>query len=117
MTTPEHRLAVYGTLGPGRPNHGQLADLQGRWLKGVVRGTLYERGWGAQLGYPGVILDAKGPTVEVDLLESPELPQHWPRLDAFEGPGYVRVTVEVETDEGVLPASIYALVEAPAGAG
>jgi gamma-glutamylcyclotransferase (GGCT)/AIG2-like uncharacterized protein YtfP len=107
------RLAVYGTLGPGRPNHGQLAELPGRWLRGHVRGTLIERGWGAGLGYPGMILDDEGPKVEVDLLESDELPRHWDRLDAFEGVGYVRVVVEVATEEGALPANIYVLAEAP----
>ena len=26
------RLAVYGSLAPGREKHGQLAGLKGRWL-------------------------------------------------------------------------------------
>jgi gamma-glutamylcyclotransferase (GGCT)/AIG2-like uncharacterized protein YtfP len=37
------------------------------------------------------------------------LVDHWHRLDAFEGPGYRRVTVDVRTEEGLLPASIYVL--------
>ena len=31
---PHIRLAVYGTLGPGRPNHHQLSALRGRWVRG-----------------------------------------------------------------------------------
>ena len=34
----------------------------------------------------------------VDVLVSDELPAHWPRLDAFEGPGYRRVVVDVTLD-------------------
>jgi gamma-glutamylcyclotransferase (GGCT)/AIG2-like uncharacterized protein YtfP len=106
---PDTRLATYGTLAPGRPNHGQLAGLSGRWLVGRVRGSLVQEGWGAELGYPGLILDAGGPLVEVDVFESSALPHHWHRLDAFEGPGYRRVATDVSTAEGVVPASIYVL--------
>jgi gamma-glutamylcyclotransferase (GGCT)/AIG2-like uncharacterized protein YtfP len=59
------------------------------------------------LGYPALILDPEGPAVEVQIFESTDLPSHWPRLDDFEGPGYQRVTVPVETADGRLEASIY----------
>ncbi len=109
---PETRLATYGTLAPGRPNHDQLIDMPGRWLKGQVRGSLVEEGWGATLGYPALTLDHDGPAVDVHVVESDALPQHWPRLDAFEGPGYRRVAVDVSTAEGALPASIYVAASA-----
>lgn len=105
------RLATYGTLAPGRPNHGQLRDLPGRWLAGRVRGSLVDAGWAATFGYPALIPDADGSPVDVHVFESPALARHWHRLDAFEGPGYRRVTVDVATDEGVLPASIYVLAD------
>ena len=105
----ETRLAVYGTLAPGRSNHHQLAGLDGRWRKGTVRGRLFESGWGAALGYPGLILDEHGDTVEVQLFESADLPAHWQRLDGFEGAGYQRVTVAVALAEEALPAFIYVL--------
>src|SRR5262245_17696488 len=110
---PDMRLATYGTLAPGRPNHGQLSDLPGRWLPGRVRGSLVDAGWGATFGYPALVLDANASLIDVDVFESPALPRHWHRLDAFEGPGYRRVTVDVATAEGVLPASIYVLAESP----
>jgi gamma-glutamylcyclotransferase (GGCT)/AIG2-like uncharacterized protein YtfP len=106
---PEIRLAVYGTLAPGRQNHGQLSDLPGRWLVGHVRGSLVEAGWGATLGYPGMHLEPDGAPIEVFVFESQALIDHWQRLDAFEGPGYRRTSVDVSTDEGVLTASIYVL--------
>ena len=82
------RLAVYGSLAPGRPNHHRLRGLSGRWIDGTVRGHLHQEGWGAELGYPGIVLDLDGPTVGVQLFESPDLPDHWTRLDEFEGSGY-----------------------------
>jgi gamma-glutamylcyclotransferase (GGCT)/AIG2-like uncharacterized protein YtfP len=101
------RLAAYGTLAPGRSNHHQLSQLRGRWLKGTVSGALVEAGWGAALGFPALVLDAAASSVAVDLFESADLPAHWERLDRFEGQGYRRVAVEVETEEGSLPAFIY----------
>jgi len=105
------RLATYGTLAPGRQNHGQLADLPGRWLIGHVRGSLVDAGWGAKLGFPALVLDPDGTPVDVFVFESEALLDHWHRLDAFEGPGYRRATVDVSTPEGVLPASIYVVTE------
>jgi gamma-glutamylcyclotransferase (GGCT)/AIG2-like uncharacterized protein YtfP len=103
------RLAVYGTLAPGRENHRQLADLQGQWQRGTVRGNLTNAGWGSALGYPGLILDPSGPVVEVYLFESLDLPDHWARLDEFEGDGYQRVITQVRLADGELSAHIYAL--------
>ena len=105
----ETRLATYGTLAPGRVNNGQLADISGFWRQGTVRGRLVEAGWGAELGYPGLILDPAGQVIEVHLFESPDLPYHWPRLDKFEGVGYRRVVTQVSTLDGDLGASIYVI--------
>ena len=102
-----HRLAVYGTLAPGQPNHGVLASLDGRWIEGRVRGRLVESGWGAALGYPGLVLDEAGDVVRVWVLESVDLPTEWSRLDDFEGPGYERIEVIVDAGSADLPAYIY----------
>lgn len=101
------RLATYGTLAPGRQNHGQLSDLPGRWFVRYVRGHLVDEGWGARFGYPALIPNPDGPRIDVSVFESPALLDHWQRLDAFEGSGYRRVAVDVFTDDGVLTASIY----------
>ena len=106
---PACRLAVYGSLAPGRPNHHELSDLAGRWIEGTVRGQLHQEGWGAELGYPGLVLNPAGPTIDVQLLDSPDLVHHWTRLDEFEGPGYRRTVTAVSTTEGDLTASIYVL--------
>ena len=103
------RLATYGTLAPGRVNHHQLTGLQGQWQQGTVRGRLADAGWAAALGYRGLVLDPLGPVVEVYLFESADLPDHWPRLDAFEGTGYRRVVTQVRTSDGELDAWIYVL--------
>lgn len=105
----ERRLAVYGSLAPGRSNHHVLDGLAGRWTEGHVRGRLLAAGWGAELGYPGLILDSRAATVPVQVFESSALPAHWGRLDDFEGPGYERVVATVQTADGDLPACIYVL--------
>jgi gamma-glutamylcyclotransferase (GGCT)/AIG2-like uncharacterized protein YtfP len=108
----QRRLAVYGTLGPGRENHHQLEGLRGVWADGIVRARRYESGWGAALGYPGLVLDPGGEAVAVQVLLSDDLPAHWARLDDFEGDGYRRVVVEVQTPGGAVEACIYVLSEA-----
>jgi gamma-glutamylcyclotransferase (GGCT)/AIG2-like uncharacterized protein YtfP len=105
------RLASYGSLAPGRVNHHQLAGLKGRWLQGRVHGKLFEIGWGAALGYLGLILDPSGPAVEVQVFESPDIAAHWARLDEFEGAEYRRVLTGVHTAEGVLSTYIYVVAE------
>ena len=110
VSVADTRLATYGTLAPGRPNHHQLAGLEGRWRNGSVRGRLGATGWAAPLGYPGLVLDPDGQRVDVQLFESPELPDHWVRLDAFEGADYRRVVTQVRTADGEeVPAWIYVL--------
>jgi gamma-glutamylcyclotransferase (GGCT)/AIG2-like uncharacterized protein YtfP len=104
-------LAVYGTLAPGKENHGQIGMIAGRWRLGTVRGRLAPKGWGAALGFPGLMLDPDGQAVEVQVFESDDLPAHWERLDEFEGPGYRRVPVTVDLAPTPRIASIYVLAE------
>lgn len=107
-----HRLAVYGTLAPGRPNHHVLAPLGGAWADGVVEGELRRVGWGDALGYPALVPRAGGPAVEVQVLTSPALATAWHDLDAFEGPDYRRILVPVLAagpDRGLIAvANLYA---------
>jgi gamma-glutamylcyclotransferase (GGCT)/AIG2-like uncharacterized protein YtfP len=107
---PVHRLAVHGSLTPGRPNHHHLRDLSGRWIDGTGRGLLLQEGWGSELGYPGIVLDPDEPTVAVRIFESSDLPDHWDRLDAVEGSGYRRTVTTVNTAKDELSTSIYVLV-------
>ena len=108
-----HRLATYGSLAPGHVNHRHVAELRGRWFPGQVRGRLVASGWGAALGYLALVLDAEGSGIDVQVLESDDLPAHWSRLDDFEGPGYERVLTTVRTATGDVDAYIY-VVTAPA---
>lgn len=99
----DRQLAVYGTLAPGRENHGELRGCDGDWSAGAVRGHLVMR------EYPLLSPDPAGPAVPVALLTSDGLPQHWPRLDEFEGDDYVRVLVEVSrADAPATIANLYA---------
>ena len=107
MAEADTRLATYGTLRPGEVNHHQLDGLSGVWRHGRVRGRLVPAGQ-AELGHRALVLDPEAPEVELSLFESPDLPDHWARLDAFEGPGYRRVAIRVETADGEIEAWIYA---------
>ena len=80
-----HRLFVYGTLAPGRPNEHVLADVPGTWEPATVRGELLPEGWGAALGYPVIILSEDGPEVAGFVFSSDELARHWERLDRVRG--------------------------------
>ena len=105
--TIDQRFATYGTLAPGRPNHHHLSNLKGKWVIGKVRGKLVQRGWGAELGYPALVPADDGEEIEVHLLLSPDLPDHWRRLDEFEGSEYRRTKIEVQTADGPMDAWIY----------
>lgn len=109
-----HRLFVYGTLAPGKPNEHILADLPGTWQPATVVGKLFPEGWGAAMGYPGIVLDDGGDEVAGLLFSSENLPAHWARIDAFEGEGYERVLTSAKLDDGrTVDAYIYRLSTAP----
>lgn len=114
---PEHRLAVYGSLAPGETNAWVLEPLEGTWLfGGFVRGRLHREGWGAGHGFPGLELDPDGERVPVDVFVSRELPDHWGRLDAFEGQDYRRIVVPVEGLRGVpLSCHVYVIADHTGG--
>jgi gamma-glutamylcyclotransferase (GGCT)/AIG2-like uncharacterized protein YtfP len=107
----KERLFVYGTLGPNRPNEHILKNIGGTFEDASVRGILYEKGWGAEMGYPGITLDKKGITVKGFLFSSERLNEHWSELDKFEGEAYERIMTKVEIIETktVVDAFIYVL--------
>jgi gamma-glutamylcyclotransferase (GGCT)/AIG2-like uncharacterized protein YtfP len=105
-------LAAYGSLRPGQSNHRIVAGIVGTWSYGAVSGHVREVRWGPDEVYPGLVLDPAGPRVPVAVLTSAELPEHWARLDAFEGPDYRRVVVPVELDAGgAIAAQCYVLAD------
>ena len=105
----ERKLAVYGTLAPGRPNHHVIAFLKGNWSDDlVVCGERLAVGWGAQMGYPAIRYCLSGEDIPVHLFVSRQLPKHWPRLDAFEGDEYRRILVPLFRGESfVTVANLY----------
>lgn len=104
------RLFVYGSLAPGRANAHVLAEVPGTWEAATVRGTLRHEGWGAAIGYPGIVIDEHGEEVVGFVFCSEELDAHWAQLDRFEGEGYQRVPVSARLEDGsVVQAQVYAL--------
>ncbi|TMP28166.1 hypothetical protein CWB99_12200 [Pseudoalteromonas rubra] len=105
-------LFVYGTLAPGCPNEHVLADVDGQWQPGKVSGQLRNAGWGAELGYPGLILDDGAQQVSGLVFTSEQLSAYWHRLDEFEGAHYTRVLTDVELDSGaIIQACVYTLAQ------
>ena len=105
----EH-LFVYGSLQPGGPNQHVLADIDGIWQPATVRGRLVAEGWGAELGYPGMVADDAGEPIKGQLLSSETLQQRWQALDAFEGEQYQRITVDAVLSDGSrVAAQVYTL--------
>ncbi len=104
------RLFVYGTLAPGRPNEHMLDGIAGSWEDAIVIGTLHPEGWGAGMGYPGIVLDKDGEAIEGFLFSSDKLSDHWAKLDKFEGEGYERVLVVAKRkDNSAVDAYVYTL--------
>ena len=98
ITDTSERLAVYGTLAPGRPNEQVLADVRGEWSKGWVEGDFVDHSWGASESYPAMRPREGGSRIDVDLFESAELPRLREQLDDFEGDGYERVPIPVHRE-------------------
>ncbi|MBE9490658.1 MAG: gamma-glutamylcyclotransferase [Bacteroidetes bacterium] len=104
------RLFVYGTLGPNRPNEHILKNIGGTFEDASVKGILYEKGWGAEMGYPGITLDKNGIIVKGFLFSSDKINKHWSELDKFEGEAYERILTKVETEnKTIVEAFIYVL--------
>ena len=94
------RLFTYGSLQPGGPNEGVLAPVGGEWQPAAIRGRLVEAGWGASLGFPGLVLDESADEVEGHVFASAHLGAEWARLDQFEGAEYERVVAPVTLASG-----------------
>jgi gamma-glutamylcyclotransferase (GGCT)/AIG2-like uncharacterized protein YtfP len=106
----KQRLFVYGTLAPGRPNEHVLEKIEGHWEKASVNGRLYAVGWGADYGYPALVLDEKADPVDGMIFASAELGDYWSELDEFEGDGYERVvTAAILADGSLVDAFVYIL--------
>lgn len=107
-------LFVYGTLRRHgtHPNAARLA-AEAEWLGlARVRGYLHDAG-----GYPGLVVDARGESVEGDLYALRDARHTLAWLDHYEecGPGFpvpqeyqrVNRTVLVEPDRRPVPAWVY----------
>ena len=94
------KLFVYGALAPGRPNAHILANVPGTWQKAIVRGRPLQGGWGAQQGFPGILVDHTADPVEGYVFTSNALAAEWERLDRFEDTRYQRVTSRAVREDG-----------------
>jgi len=104
------RLFVYGSLQPGGPNEHVLTAFEGEWKPAVMKGTLVNSGWGASIGYPGLVVDEKGGDVRGHIFISSHLDAHWAYLDEFEGEEYERIVATAILANGEqVQAHVYVL--------
>ncbi len=104
------RLFIYGSLQPGGPNEHVLDAIGGDWEPAVIRGKLVEAGWGAEMGYPGLVIDDSGVDVHGHVFASRDLCAHWHDLDGFEGKEYKRIVAPVTLRGGAqVRAHVYVL--------
>lgn len=84
--------------------------MNGDWVPAKDRGDLYQDGWGAALGYPGILLNPHGKEINGLLFRPEDLVHNWSRLDEFEDSDYVRTKTKATLDTGEqVEAYIYAL--------
>lgn len=94
------RLFTYGSLQPGGSNEHVLSGIEGEWQLATIRGILYAAGWGADIGYPGLMLNSEGDDVQGQVFISSSLSAHWNELDEFEGEEYKRVLADITLSSG-----------------
>ena len=104
------RLFIYGSLQPGGQNEHVLAAIGGEWEPAVIKGRLIEAGWGASMGYPGLVIDKGGSDVHGYVFASSDLSANWAYLDEFEGEEYERTVASVTLlTGGQVQAHVYVL--------
>jgi gamma-glutamylcyclotransferase (GGCT)/AIG2-like uncharacterized protein YtfP len=109
---PSRRLAVYGSLAPGKKNHHVIAGINGSWRKAVLHGSLRNEGWGAGEGFPGFLWDGTSTAVAAQVFSSHDLPHYWTMLDEFEGEEYRRILVPANIAGGEMEiCNVYALAK------
>ena len=108
------RLAVYGTLAPGRSNYHIVQPLGGSWTSGIVEGSLISQGRGAALGHRALVMGGDG-NVDVHVLHALRLATDWRRLDEFEGDEYRRILIPIFSREPgkrlITVANLYAAAD------
>ena len=99
---PSRRLAVYGTLAPDGANACELAGVDGAWRAGTVDGIMVMR-----RGLSEFHWTLNADAVSVKVISSPDLREHFDRLDRFEGPRDARSLVPVQIDGKLSVCNIY----------
>jgi gamma-glutamylcyclotransferase (GGCT)/AIG2-like uncharacterized protein YtfP len=87
-----------------------MLNIGGTWQAASLKGRLSHAGWGAAMGFPGLVIADDGDVIEGFVFSSENFPQHWTALDEFEGAEYQRVLTKVTLDDGTATdAWVYAL--------
>ncbi|UVT15758.1 MAG: gamma-glutamylcyclotransferase [Nitrospira sp.] len=102
LDRPSTKLVAYGTLAPGKSNHRFIENISGAWRNCTLRGSM-----DVIDGLPILSWDPAGPNIDAQVLLSEQLPEHWPRIDDFEGSAYKRRLITISTSGAIDVAFIY----------
>ena len=87
-----------------------MLNIGGTWQTASLKGRLAQAGWGAEMGFPGLVIADDGDAIEGYVFSSENFAAHWAALDEFEGAEYQRVLTQVTLADGSpLDAYVYAL--------
>lgn len=107
------RLFTYGSLQPGGQYAHLLSAAGNDWQPATVTGFVDRDGWGHSVGYPALILHARGKQIPGKVITSSTLQKLWPQLDDFEGHAYQRIKTTISLADGSqVEAYIYCLHKA-----
>ncbi len=81
------KVYSYTAPGAGQTQRAHYGSHRRQLEEGSVGGSLLNEGWGAEMGYQGIVLDNSGNRVNGFLFRSANLVNHWPTLDAFAARG------------------------------
>ena len=101
---------MYGDTRPGERDHYVVARISGSWTVGAVRGYGVVLDWGPAAGLAGFVPARDGQSIPVSVLISDKLEQNLRQVDEYEGPGFRREVIAVETEGAVIDAYIYVSV-------
>lgn len=87
-----------------------MQKIGGAWEAASLKGCLIQAGWGADMGFPGLVISQDGEEIQGHVFASNNLERHWAALDEFEGVEYQRVLATVTLVSGSqIEAYVYVL--------
>lgn len=93
----------YGTLSPGKVNNEIISNIEGDWIKGIIKGEIVE--------YSGLSFftwKTHEQPLEINIFHSKKLIEKWEMINEFEGSMYKRRLIPaILPDKSIIIGNIY----------